>query len=62
MRHRDFKRDLTLPERLSRFAQRGREQAQTMRPGKDRDHVLQKVKQAEAALEVDEWLSLPAAT
>jgi hypothetical protein len=61
MRRRDSRQTPTLPERLSRFAQRGREQAQIMWPGKDRDDVLQKVRQAEAALQVDGWLRLPAA-
>ena len=53
MRRRDSKQTPTLAERLSRFARRGREQAQIMWPGKDRDDVLQKVRQAEAALQVE---------
>ena len=57
MRCRIFKQTLTLSERLSQFAQRGREQAQTMKPGKARDDVLQKVRQAEVAVHVDGWLS-----
>jgi hypothetical protein len=61
MRRRDSKQTPTLAERLSRFARRGREQAQIMWPGKDRDDVLQKVRQAEAALQVDGWLRLPVA-
>jgi len=40
-------RILTLSERLSQFAQRGRDQAERLRPGRDRDDVLQKVRQAE---------------
>jgi len=54
---RIFKQTLTLSERLSQFAQRGREQAQAMPAGKDRDNILQKVRQAEVAVHVDEWLS-----
>lgn len=61
MRRQYFKRVLPLSERLSQFARRGREQAQAMRPGKNREDVLQKVRQAEVALQVDEWLSLSAA-
>lgn len=61
MRRHDFKRVLPFSERLSQFAQRGREQAQAMRPSKNRDDILQKVRQTEVALQVDEWLSLSAA-
>jgi hypothetical protein len=61
MRHRDFKQILTLPERLSLFAQRRREQAQAMSAGRDRDNILQKVRQAEAAIHIEDWLRLPAA-
>jgi hypothetical protein len=50
---------LTLSDRLFQFIQRGLEQAQTMSPGKDREHALQKVRQAEVALEVNDWLKLP---
>ncbi len=35
-------RILTLSERLSQFAQRGRDQAETLRPGKVRDDLLQR--------------------
>jgi len=57
VRYRIFKQTLTLSERLSQFAQRGRDQAQTMKPGKAGDDVLQKVRQAEVAVHVDKWLS-----
>lgn len=59
MRPRYFKHVLPLSERLSQFAQRGHKQAEGMSPGKDRDDMLQKVRQAEIAIHVDEWLSLP---
>jgi len=52
------KQTLALSDRLSQFIQRGLEQAQAMSPGKDREHALQKVRQAEVALQVDEWLKL----
>jgi hypothetical protein len=32
-----------------------------MRPGKNRDDILQKVRQTEVALQVDKWLSPSAA-
>jgi hypothetical protein len=55
------KQTLTLSDRFFQFIKRGLEQAQAMSPGKDRDHALQKVRQAEVALQIDEWLKLSAA-
>jgi hypothetical protein len=55
------KQTLTLSDRLFQFMKRGLEQAHAMSPGKDREHALQKVRQAEVALQVDEWLKLSAA-
>jgi len=55
------KQILTLSDRLFQFIERGLEQAQAMSPGKDRDHALQKVRQAKVALQVDECLKLSAA-
>ncbi|QIO31347.1 hypothetical protein [Bradyrhizobium sp. 1(2017)] len=50
-------RILKLSERLSQFAQRGRDQAEGLRPGKDRDDLLQKVRQAEVAIQINQWVS-----
>jgi hypothetical protein len=55
------KQTLTLSDRLFQFIQRGLEQAQAMSPGKDREHALQRVRQAEVALEVSDLLKLSAA-
>ena len=55
------KQALSLSDRLFQFIQRGLEQAQAMSPGKDREHALQKVRQAEVALEVNDWLKMSAA-
>jgi hypothetical protein len=57
----DSKRILLLSERLFQFVKRGREQAETMRPGQGRDDILRKVRQAELAIQVDRWLGQPAA-
>jgi hypothetical protein len=54
------KQTLTLSDRLFQFMKRGFEQAHAMSPGKARDHALQKARQAEVALQVDEWLKLSA--
>ncbi|TGN89066.1 hypothetical protein EOW77_0009625 [Bradyrhizobium yuanmingense] len=52
-------RILTLSERLSQFARRGRDQAERLRPGKDRNDLLQKVRQAEVAIHINQWVSSP---
>jgi hypothetical protein len=59
MQRRHFKQILTFPERLSERAQRLRKEAQTTPPGKNRDDLLQKVRQAETAAHIDEWLTSP---
>ncbi|WJR77355.1 hypothetical protein [Bradyrhizobium sp. NP1] len=59
MQRRHFEQIRTFPERLSELAHRLREQAQTMRPGKDRDSLLQKARQADTAAHIDEWVSSP---
>ena len=50
-------RILALSERLSQFAQRGRDQAERLRPGKDRNDLLQKVRQPAVAINIHRWVS-----
>jgi len=52
-------RILTLSDRLTQFARRGRDQAERLQPGKDRDDLLQKVRQAEVAIHINQWVSSP---
>jgi len=59
MQLRHFKQILTFPERLSERAQRLRKEVQTTPPGKNRDDLLQKIRQAENAAHIDEWLTSP---
>jgi hypothetical protein len=59
MQRRSFKQILTFPERLSEEAERLREKAQTVPPGKDRDDLLRKARQTEIASHINEWLSSP---
>ena len=46
-------------ERLSAFADTERQRAKLLPPGQDRDLALQKIRQAEAATNLDEWANYP---
>jgi hypothetical protein len=59
MQRRRYRNTLTFPDRLSREAERLRCEAETKPPGPERDALLQKIRQAETALHVNEWLSSP---
>ncbi len=56
LRHRQTS---TLQERLSSEANRLREKAKSLRPSAQRDHLMKKVEQLEAAAKIDAWLSSP---
>jgi hypothetical protein len=56
---RRFKQTMTLQERLEREAETARTRATSMPPSKERDALLRKARQAETAVHIDEWLSLP---
>ena len=59
MQRRRFKNTLTFPDRLAKVADRFRQEAETKPPGQERDDLLGKSLQAEAAAQLDEWLSSP---
>jgi hypothetical protein len=50
---RHFKQSLTLSDRLSAFIHAMRERAKLVGPGPERDEILEKVKKAETAAELD---------
>jgi hypothetical protein len=54
---RRFKQTTSLQERLTAFANDIREQAAIMPVGKDRDDLLERVRQADTAAHIDEWAS-----
>jgi hypothetical protein len=49
-RRRRFKQTLSLQDRIVEWAADVREQAKRMQPGQERDQLLQKLRQAEAAM------------
>jgi hypothetical protein len=49
----------TLDERIASEAKRLEAQAKTMVPGKDREMLLRKARQAKTAAHINEWLSSP---
>ena len=49
----------TLEERLAQEAQSLREQAEALPPGRDRENLLRRARQAETASHMSEWLSSP---
>ena len=58
IRKRNRKRpELSLQERLSKFAQDARAAAKALPPGAARHELLLKARQGEAAANIDRWLS-----
>jgi hypothetical protein len=53
---RRFKQTTTLAQRLTLEASRLRDQAKAISPGPEQAQLWRKVRQAEAALRIDEWL------
>jgi len=58
---RRFKHKLSLEDRLLAQAVRLREEANALPPGFARENLLVRAEQAEAAANMSQWLSLPAA-
>jgi hypothetical protein len=51
--------ELSLQERLKKFAQDARAMAKTMPPSFERSEQLAKARDGEAAARIDQWLSSP---
>ena len=56
-----FVQTVPLIERLAQEAQRIREEAKKLRPGKERQEMLRKARQAEIAASITQWISSPGA-
>ena len=56
-KRRRFKQTTTLAERLTAQAGRLRSQASSLPPGSEQTELWHKVRQAETALRVDQWLA-----
>jgi hypothetical protein len=60
MQHRRrFKQQLSLQDRLTAWAKEVREQAATLPHGPERDALLKKASQADAASRLDDWANSP---
>ena len=54
-RRRRFKQVVSLQDRIAQWAASIRKQAKEMKPGQERDELLKKLRQAEAAMHMDKW-------
>jgi hypothetical protein len=59
MQRRRFENTLTFPDRLTKEAERLRQEAETKPPGPEQADLLRKARQAETAAHIDEWLASP---
>jgi hypothetical protein len=57
-RHR-FKQTLSLAERLLNEAKRARVLASSLPPGRERDDLLRKARNADVAARIEDWLRSP---
>jgi hypothetical protein len=56
---RCIKHSTSFEERLAKEAERLKEQAKELPPGKDRELLLRKARQANTAAHITEWLNSP---
>lgn len=59
MERRRVKHQTTFEERLAEQARSLREQAKGVPPGVERENLIRRARQAEAASHMNEWLSSP---
>jgi hypothetical protein len=58
-KRRRFKQTLSLHERLAAFVMDARVRASLLQPGALRDDLLKRVRQAETASHIEEWVNSP---
>jgi hypothetical protein len=56
MQRRRFKQQITLQDRLAVWAKKVRGEAAALRPGPEKDALLQKASQADVAAHFDGWV------
>jgi hypothetical protein len=56
-RRRRFKQNISLKDRLTAWAETVRTQANQLRPGPEREMLLEKARQADAAAHLDDWIN-----
>jgi hypothetical protein len=59
IKRRRFKQENSLDQRLAALAKQLREQAETLPPGPQRDHLLRQARHTEAASHMNDWLQSP---
>ena len=59
IKRRRFKQKLSLIDRLACFSKAARKKASLLPPGADKENLLRKAQQADAAAQLDEWCSSP---
>jgi hypothetical protein len=57
MMRRRIKQTTSLEERLAEQAKQIREMAAALPPGKERDDMMQRARQAETASQINQWVS-----
>jgi hypothetical protein len=56
---RRSKQKVSLKDRLASFAEKTREKAGSLRPGKEQDDLPMSARQADTASHIDEWATSP---
>jgi len=59
LRRRRFKQTMSFQDRLAQEAERFKDAAKNLPPGPQKELYLQRVRQAETAAHIDDWLSSP---
>jgi hypothetical protein len=59
MKRRRIKHEASFEERLAEHARRLKEQAKALPPGKERDGLMRRARQAEVTAHLNQWLSSP---
>lgn len=59
LKRRRFKQSTSFQERLAKWAKQVRDQADQLPPGDERDKLLKKASQADAAAHLDDWANSP---
>ena len=57
MKRRRIKHEASFEERLAEHARRLKEQAKALPPGKERDGLMRRARQAEVTANLNQWLS-----
>jgi hypothetical protein len=58
-KRRRFKQQLTLQDRLNAWSKQLKEQAEALPPGRARDALAKKARQADVANHMDDWMKSP---